>query len=132
LVNSSENLPTLGIAVSGGGFRAALYGAGTINALDGRNSTSTSAGTGGVLQMASYLTGLSGGSWFLGSYAIHDMPAIYDLVTGNATNAGWILDRNLLLPDGVVSVVDNPAFYDALGHDVDQKEAAGFNTSITG
>jgi lysophospholipase len=131
LVNSSETLPVMGIAVSGGGYRAALYGAGTVLGLDGRNSTSFQVGTGGVLQMATYLTGLSGGSWFLGSFAIHDMPAIFDLVTGNASNAGWILDRNLLLPDGVVSVIDNPRFYDNLGDDVDLKEAAGYNTSIS-
>lgn len=80
--------PTVGIAVSGGGFRAALVGAGTFNALDGRNSSSVQAGTGGVLQLASYMTGLSGGSWFVGSFAINDQPTIYDLVLGSPEHQG--------------------------------------------
>lgn len=33
------------IALSGGGLRAALYGAGVLAALDGRNSSAVSAGT---------------------------------------------------------------------------------------
>lgn len=80
--------PTVGIAVSGGGFRAALVGAGTFNALDGRNTTAVQAGTGGVWQLASYMTGLSGGSWFVGSLAINSNPSIYDLVLGSAQYQG--------------------------------------------
>lgn len=56
----SENQPRVGVAVSGGSYRASLYGAGVVNALDGRNSSSNAAGTGGLLQVSSYLTGLSG------------------------------------------------------------------------
>lgn len=48
-----------GIATSGGGLRASLYGAGTIAALDSRNETNI----GGLLQLAEYSSGLSGGSW---------------------------------------------------------------------
>lgn len=80
--------PTVGIAVSGGGFRAALVGAGTFNALDGRNTTAVQAGTGGVWQLASYMTGLSGGSWFVGSLAINSNPSIYDLVLGSPQYQG--------------------------------------------
>lgn len=54
------NFPKVGMAVPGGGLRAALYGAACINALDARNDTAKAAGTGGLLQVASYLTGLSG------------------------------------------------------------------------
>lgn len=80
--------PTVGIAVSGGGFRAALVGAGTFNALDGRNTTAVQAGTGGVWQLASYMTGLSGGSWFVSSLAINSNPSIYDLVLGSSQYQG--------------------------------------------
>jgi lysophospholipase len=51
---------TVGIAFSGGGYRAALYGAGVLSALDARNESAMAAGTGGLLQVASYVSGLSG------------------------------------------------------------------------
>jgi lysophospholipase len=56
----SKNLSRIGIAFSGGGFRAAQYAAGVTSALDARNSSAKSAGTGGLLQVASYISGLSG------------------------------------------------------------------------
>jgi lysophospholipase len=43
--------------------RSALYSAGALTELDIRNSTAKDMGTGGLLQVASYHTGLSGGSW---------------------------------------------------------------------
>jgi lysophospholipase len=63
-----DNLPTIAVGVSGGGTRAALYGAGVLNALDGRNFTSVGRGTGGLLQATTYISGLSGGSWLLSSF----------------------------------------------------------------
>lgn len=54
--------PKVGVAISGGGYRAAQYGAAVLSALDSRNDTALTSGTGGLLQVASYLTGLSGGS----------------------------------------------------------------------
>jgi lysophospholipase len=62
--NATENFPKLGIALSGGGYRAAQYGAGVLSALDSRNDSSKAAGTGGLLQVTSYLAGLSGRSPF--------------------------------------------------------------------
>ena len=56
----SKNLSRVGIAFSGGGFRAAQYAAGVTSALDARNSSAKSSGTGGLLQVASYISGLSG------------------------------------------------------------------------
>ena len=53
-------MPKLGIVLSGGGFRASIVGAAFVAALDGRNETSVEKGTGGLLQGATYLTGLSG------------------------------------------------------------------------
>ena len=57
------------IATSGGGYRAAMFGAGVMMGLDGRNQTSVSAGTGGLLQAIDHLSGLSGGSWLVTSLA---------------------------------------------------------------
>lgn len=74
-VNSSS-LPTISIALSGGGNRAALFGAGVMSAMDGRNASSVAKGTGGLLQATTYLSGLSGGSWLLSSYISQNMPEI--------------------------------------------------------
>lgn len=80
--------PTVGIAVSGGGFRAALVGAGIFNAFDQRNKTAVKAGTGGILQLASYMTGLSGGAWFVSSLAINSHPSMHDLILGSPKHQG--------------------------------------------
>jgi lysophospholipase len=55
-----SSFPKIGIAVSGGGLRAAQYGAGVLSGLDARNESAKAAGTGGLLQVTSYLSGLSG------------------------------------------------------------------------
>lgn len=59
-VTATRRFPKIGIAVSGGGYRAAQYGAGVLSALDARNDSAKAAGTGGFLQVTSYLSGLSG------------------------------------------------------------------------
>lgn len=123
--------PTVGIAVSGGGFRAALVGAGTFQALDGRNQSSVQAGTGGIMQLASYMTGLSGGSWFVSSLAVNNVPQVEALVLGSHSLQGWYLEYNLVLPDGVLSLFDNRAYYNNIEARVEAKQNAGFNTSIT-
>lgn len=56
---TSTILNDSGIAISGGGLRASLYGAGVLSAIDNRNSSTA----GGLWQLASHLSGLSGGSW---------------------------------------------------------------------
>jgi lysophospholipase len=56
------SFPKIGIAISGGGYRAAQFGAGVLSALDARNESAKAAGTGGLLQVTSYLSGLSGAS----------------------------------------------------------------------
>ncbi|CAL1716575.1 unnamed protein product [Somion occarium] len=74
--------PRLGVAASGGGYRAAIFGAGVLDALDSRNATSNMAGLGGLLQSASYITGLSGGSWLILSLSQADFPPLPELVFG--------------------------------------------------
>ena len=52
--------PNISISISGGGYRASQYGAGVLSGLDARNESALAAGTGGLVQVASYLGGLSG------------------------------------------------------------------------
>jgi lysophospholipase len=58
----------IGLAFSGGGFRAMFSGAGQIASMDYRYPPSLSKGhLGGLLQSSAYVSRLSGGSWLLGS-----------------------------------------------------------------
>ncbi|KAJ7440575.1 lysophospholipase [Mycena latifolia] len=93
ILESKTQLPTVGISTSGGGYRAALFGAGVLNALDARNVSSVQKGTGGLLQAATHLAGLSGGSWLLTSLAQANLPTIQHLIFGDGKTkdfAGWI------------------------------------------
>lgn len=118
----SDDAPTMGIAMSGGGYRAALFGAGVLNALDGRNDSAAHVGTGGLLQAATYLTGLSGGSWLVGSLAQHDFPSITSLVSG------WTTTVDLCEPEG--GLEKNLGYWKELMEEVRGKHKAGFAVTI--
>jgi lysophospholipase len=60
LTSFTGNYPRIGIAISGGGLRGAQYGAGVLSGLDARNDSAKAAGAGGLLQVSSYMTALSG------------------------------------------------------------------------
>jgi lysophospholipase len=99
--NDVNSLPNIGIAVSGGGYRAMLNGAGVISAFDSRTPNSTSKGhIGGVLQAATYLSGLSGGSWLVGSLYVNNFTTVDMLMSTppaqSATGGLWQFGRNIL------------------------------------
>jgi hypothetical protein len=74
-----NNLPRVGIALSGGGFRAMLNGAGVLQAFSS-DANAINARTGGILQSSLYITGLSGGAWLLGSWALNEYPDMPTMV----------------------------------------------------
>ncbi|TFK44639.1 phospholipase B [Crucibulum laeve] len=123
----------IGLAIPGGGLRAAQYGAGCLSGLDARNESAKAAGTGGLLQVASYLSGLSGGSWVTGSMYFNNWPTIKDLVYGNGNDlSGWLLDIPFVTPDGVnLFSDDNQAFFGSVLYSVEAKAYAGIDTSMT-
>ncbi|KAJ7672401.1 lysophospholipase [Mycena polygramma] len=93
ILECKTEIPTVGISTSGGGYRAAIFGAGVLNALDARNSSAVKKGTGGLLQAATHLAGLSGGSWLVTSLAQANLPTIQHLVFGDGRAqdfSGWI------------------------------------------
>ena len=58
----------IGLAFSGGGYRAMLNGAGQMSALDERTTGlkgGNASGLNGLLQASTYVAGLSGGSWLV-------------------------------------------------------------------
>ena len=94
---------------------ASQNGAGAISALDSRDSIAKAKGTGGLLQVSSYLASLSGGSWLVSSMLFHDFPQMNDLVMGNIDKGGslngWFLDRGLVLPHGINPFNDENQFF---------------------
>jgi lysophospholipase len=84
-------LPNIGIAISGGGYRAMLNGAGAIAAFDNRTTNSTGRGQlGGILQASTYVSGLSGGSWLLGSLYAQNFPSVQEVIMGASSDLGTL------------------------------------------
>jgi lysophospholipase len=94
-------MPVIGIAMSGGGYRALLNGAGALAAFDSRTPNSTSKGhLGGLLQSATYLAGLSGGAWLVGSLYVNNFTSVQNIAstprTQSATGGLWQFARTIL------------------------------------
>ncbi|RJE18429.1 Lysophospholipase [Aspergillus sclerotialis] len=127
------DVPNIGIAASGGGYRALMNGAGALKAFDSRTTNSTSKGQlGGLLQSATYLAGLSGGGWLVTSMYMNNFSAISNLETENEKSV-WQFGNNILEgPDaGSFQIVDTGKYWDHIHDAVNAKKDAGFATSIT-
>lgn len=57
----ARDVPMVGLSISGGGTQSGIGGFGIWQAFDDRYPEAVDAGTGGLAQIISYLTGLSGG-----------------------------------------------------------------------
>jgi lysophospholipase len=126
------NGPNFGIAVSGGGYRAAIFGAGVLNVLDGRNASSVNVGTGGLLQAATYISGLSGGSWLVGSLAQANFPTIQDLIFGSSdpdAYSGWLTQFDVLDPGATQA--EELTYLESLVGEVAGKYTEGLRVTIT-
>jgi len=130
--NTHASGPNFGIAVSGGGYRAATFGAGVLNVLDGRNASSVNVGTGGLLQAATYISGLSGGSWLVTSLAQANFPTIQDLIFGSsdpAAYSGWLTQFDVLAPGA--NQLEDLAFIETLVGEIAGKYTEGLRVTIT-
>lgn len=78
-------VPRIGLGISGGGYRAALFGLSFLNTIDGRNDSSKAHGTGGILQASLYAAGLSGGSWALAALTQSNFQPIPSILFGPST-----------------------------------------------
>lgn len=84
----------IALAISGGGYRSMLTGAGVMAAYDSRTSNSSEYGNlGGLLQALSYIGGISGGSWLVMSNLINDFRPIDELRNDPSS---WALQDQLL------------------------------------
>ena len=150
--SNSSDLPNIGLAFSGGGYRACLNGAGAVQAFDSRDANSTAGRLGGLLQSATYIAGLSGGSWLVGSIfvsnisvrnpshltvavlQINNFTTISSLLSDSTGNV-WEFGSSILdgpkQKEGVLGVLDTATYYQDIYSQVQGKEDAGFNTTIT-
>ncbi|EPS42200.1 hypothetical protein H072_3946 [Dactylellina haptotyla CBS 200.50] len=116
--------PTVGMSFSGGGYRAMLNGAGVISAFDARTPRAMGpGGLGGLLQGTTYLAGLSGGGWLVGSLAVNNFPSIQEIQNSKRL---WKLKHSIISPFG------KPLnYFPGVLTQVKEKSDAGFDITLT-
>ncbi|KAI0539614.1 lysophospholipase [Xylaria digitata] len=127
-------VPNIGIAMSGGGYRALMNGAGFIAAADSRTPGSTDAGgIGNLLQASTYLAGLSGGGWLVGSIFANNFSSIPQLRDGQEGSALWQFSRNIFEgpEDSGLSILNTAEYWNDIADQVDDKRDAGYGASLT-
>jgi lysophospholipase len=138
ITNNAKNasaLPNIAIAVSGGGYRACLNGGGAVQAFDSREENSTAAGhLGGILQSATYLAGLSGGGWLVGSIFVNNYTTISGLLNNpNNVSSVWEFGNSIFEGPATskVQIFSTADYFDNVYNEVGRKAKAGFRTSVT-
>lgn len=130
---NASTLPNIGIAVSGGGWRALMNGAGAIQAFDDRTTNATEKGhMGGLLQASTYLAGLSGGAWLVGSLFMNNFTTVTALRDDNVGSV-WEFGNSVFEgPESSgIQALGTLKYYANLLSDVDGKRDAGFDLSLT-
>lgn len=122
-------LPNIAIAASGGGYRALMNGAGFVAAADSRTPGSTGpGGIGGLLQSSTYLAGLSGGGWLVGSIMINNFSTVETL-----RDTTWKFANSIFTgpeSDGI-GLLNTASYWDDIIDQVKEKRDAGYETSLT-
>ncbi|QLQ82185.1 hypothetical protein HG537_0G04400 [Torulaspora globosa] len=131
LFSDNSNAPRVAVACSGGGYRAMLSGAGMIAAMDDRTEGANEHGLGGLLQATTYLAGLSGGSWLVGSLAYNNWTSVQDIINHTSeANSIWNITASLASPGGTNSTLTNET-WSIIMSDVISKQQAGYPVTIT-
>jgi lysophospholipase len=111
-----------------------MNGAGFLSAADNRTENSTNVGgIGGLLQATTYLAGLSGGGWLVGSIYTNNFSSVQELQAGTPGSNVWHFENSIFNgPDeGGISILETATYYNDIRMQVDEKSDAGYNTSIT-
>ncbi|KAH8816564.1 lysophospholipase-like protein [Xylogone sp. PMI_703] len=128
------DLPNIAIAASGGGYRALMNGAGFLAAADNRTTNSTGPGQiGGLLQATTYLAGLSGGGWLVGSLFSNNFSSVETLRNGHSGSSVWQFGNSIFEgPDSDgIQLLSSADYYSTIISEVADKADLGYNTSIT-
>lgn len=126
-------LPNLAVAVSGGGYRGMLVGAGALKAFDSRTTNATGKGQlGGLLQSTNYVAGLSGGSWVVGSIFMNNFTTVESL---QSTDSGHIWDLSNSIIEGpeaggFLGVFKTAKYWSEVYDQVNAKRDAGFDITL--
>jgi lysophospholipase len=120
--DNHAGVPTISMAISGGGWASSLTGTGILRAFDSRFPDAIDQGTGGLLQSMTYLTGLSGGAWPPMSLATYNFPTINDMVADWHTD----IDRLFDAPNNSVYAANSTSLF----LDVAAKYEAGFAVGL--
>ncbi|ROV93345.1 hypothetical protein VSDG_06883 [Cytospora chrysosperma] len=134
LADNTTALPNIAIAMSGGGYRALMNGAGFIAAADDRTPGSTdTGGIGGLLQASTYVAGLSGAGWLVGSIYCNNFSTVVNLRDGSEQSAVWKFDRSIFVgpEQSGLSILNTVEYWDDVADAVSAKANAGFEGSIT-
>lgn len=138
--NDIANIPNIAIAASGGGWRALLNAAGAIAAFDSRTDNATNSNQlGGLLQASTYLAGLSGGSWLVGSIYMNNFTTVSALLDSSAADSAsrflWGFQESIISGPPVEGIVSNIArgvdYFTTIYDQVNEKEDRGWNTTLT-
>lgn len=134
LINDSIDIPNVAIAFSGGGYRSLMNGAGFLAAADSRTKDATNAGhIGGLLQSTTYMAGLSGGGWLVGSIYANNFSTVEKLQMGSSNSSVWQFQNSIFEgPDGQYTrIIDTAEYIKTIKNNVQSKQKAGFNISVT-
>ncbi|KAI9149911.1 Lysophospholipase [Paramyrothecium foliicola] len=126
--NSGLELPRIGLAFSGGGYRALMNGAGFLSAADSRTQgLPENGGIQGLLQAATYIAGLSGGNWLVGSVYSNNFSTVQDI-----QSKAWKFDRDIFKgPESKgISLLNTGEYWAQVATQVAAK-AEGWDTSLT-
>lgn len=107
---------------------------GAIQAFDSRENNSTTAGhLGGLLQASTYVSGLSGGGWLLGSIFLNNFTTISSLLYNHNTSSIWEFENSIFEgpATGGLQLFDTAKYFDHIYDAVSDKADAGFQTSLT-
>lgn len=132
--DNTTALPNIGIAMSGGGYRALMNGAGFLAAADSRTQNSTqTGGLGGLLQASTYLAGLSGGGWLVGSIYTNNFSSVTTLRDGSLGSSVWQFGNSIVQgpKESGISILNTASYFKDIIDQVDMKRNAGYNISIT-
>lgn len=129
---NATSVPRVGIAASGGGYRAMFGSAGMVAAMDNRTRGANEMGLGGLLQSATYLSALSGGSWFASTIVFNNWTSVQDIVDqmSDTNNSIWNTAQSPFTPGGADNSTITTLRYKNITEAVNDKLDAGFPTSL--
>lgn len=127
--NNDSNVPRIGIACSGGGYRAMLSGAGMLAAMDNRTEGANEHGLGGLLQSTTYLAGLSGGAWLVGSLAWNNWTSVQEIID-STPEEGSIWDITTPMGLGGSDITAMNQTWSEIMSAVTSKQLEGYNVTL--